>query len=79
MRIILIQSRGHNAERIFVNVPEDIYEEVKAASDKYGVLSDADEDELPLNDDGELLLIERLEPYEVHEHDGGFLNVCEYT
>lgn len=79
MRIILIQSRGHDDERLFINVPEDLYVEVKAASDKYGILSDADEAELLVNDDGELLLIERLKPYEVHEHNGGFLNVCEYA
>lgn len=67
---VILHSSGHDPEQLYL-VPKDLYEEIKAFDNKWGVWSDSYRSEDPRPDS---VLIEKMEPYKMKA-----LSCCTYA
>lgn len=74
MKYVLVQSSGHNEERLY-KVPTELFTKIKAFDKKWGCWSDCDDDSEIDESSGESLLMLEMAPYEITD----VLNVCEYA
>lgn len=62
MKLVLVNSSGHYPERLY-NVPDELFEEIKAFDAKYGIWSDSYRDVDAEGNRPDSILLKKMEPF----------------